>query len=158
MTSGRLSLQSPGIIEQAYQDKESLNGHTMASIKAQQLILTTPEFHATGHVTPNPTNLHPEHSLPAPTTKPYKAVVFLMLTSGCNSYNMIVWHRCSNRNELVNQYNKVHGDLKLQSSEWARIIDIPGQLTEEFTLHPEIHMVEKNTRMVTSHFISTQDC
>ena len=143
MTSGRLSSKSLAIIEQAYQDEESLNGHTMASIKAQQLILTTPEFHATGRVTPNPTDHRPEPSLPAPTTKPYKAVVFLMLTGGCDSYNMIVPHKCSNGNELVNQYNEVRGDLRLQSSERTRIIDVPGQPCEEFALHPELHTVEK---------------
>ena len=143
MTSGRLSSESLAIIEQAYVVEESLNGHDLASIKAQQLILTTPEFHTTGRVTPNPAANRTEPSIPAPSSNPYKAVVFLMLSGGCDSYNMIVPHKCHG-NDLVDQYQEERGDLRLRKSERKqRVLDVANQPCQEFGLHPELKTIEQ---------------
>ena len=92
LTAGRLGSQSKAIIAKAFDDEESAeDGLRMA----QQLILLTSEFHTTNFV--QPTN-KPRDSVkfPAPSDKPYRAVIYLMLSGGCDSYNMLSPHTCSN--------------------------------------------------------------
>ncbi|KAL7569376.1 hypothetical protein ACA910_010462 [Epithemia clementina (nom. ined.)] len=77
MTSGRLDSASREIVTLAYQDEKAATNHGRAIICAQQLILTTPEIHKTGRVTPNSKGgVNP--SIPSLTGKPYKAVVFFV--------------------------------------------------------------------------------
>ena len=141
MTSGRLNAERLQLLEQAYEATNSTEGHDRASIKVQQLILTTPEFHTTGRATPNDLN-RTEPTIPAPSTNQYKAVVFLMLKGGCDSYNMIVPHNCTGNN-LVHQYEQERGELKLTLAErQANIIDVAGQPCEQFALHPELRTIK----------------
>ncbi|KAL7569392.1 hypothetical protein ACA910_010477 [Epithemia clementina (nom. ined.)] len=142
MTSGRLSSTSRTIIQQAYEEKKATSDHAKAIIRAQQLILTTPEFHTTGRVAPI-SKARPQPSTPNPTGKPYKAVVLLMLHGGCDSFNMIVPHTCSG-STLVDQYKRERGELSLTDYERSRrAIDVNGQPCEKFALHPKLSTVQK---------------
>ncbi|KAL7569362.1 hypothetical protein ACA910_010449 [Epithemia clementina (nom. ined.)] len=141
LTSGRLSSSSRGIVTAAYQDELASTDHERAIIRAQQLILTTPEFHTTGRVKPTGAS-RAEPSIPNPTGKPYKAVVFLMMGGGCDSFNMIVPHTCSG-STLVDQYKRERGELALTDSERnSRVIDITGQPCQKFGLHPKLQTVQ----------------
>merc|ERR1712176_1650024 len=57
---------------------------------AQQLVVTSPEFHTSGAVVERNGEPRPQQPLPQPSQEPYKAVVFLMLAGGFDSYNMLV--------------------------------------------------------------------
>ncbi|KAL7563666.1 hypothetical protein ACA910_013399 [Epithemia clementina (nom. ined.)] len=143
MTSGRLSSASRALIQQEYEDKLAATAdHALATIRAQQLIFTTPEFHTTGRVTPN-SGTRPEPTTPTPTSNPYKAVVLLMLNGGCDSFNMIVPHTCTG-STLVDQYEQERGELALTATERAAmVIDMAGQPCEKFALHPQLQTVKQ---------------
>ena len=92
LTAGRLGNQSKAIIAKAFDDEQSAeDGLRMA----QQLILTTAEFHTTDFVQ---ATAKPRDGIkfPEPSTKPYRAVVYVMFEGGCDSYNMLTPHTCSN--------------------------------------------------------------
>ena len=92
LTAGRLRNEAKGIIADAFDSA----GSTEDGLRiAQQLILTTGEFHTTNIV--KSTNQPREDvSFPSPTGKPYRAVIYLMLSGGCDSFNMLTPHTCSN--------------------------------------------------------------
>ncbi len=92
LTAGRLSQESRDVIVNEF-DKA---GSAIDGLRiAQQLILTTAEFHTTNIVK---TTSQPRErvTFPKRTEKPYRAVVYLMLNGGCDSFNMLAPHTCSN--------------------------------------------------------------
>ena len=91
LTSGRLRKESRSIIQKLFQGKRSSG--TALKI-AQKLVMLSPEFHVSN--IPRKNGL--ERVPPPPPTKPcksYKAVVHLMLTGGCDSFNMLIPHTCN---------------------------------------------------------------
>lgn len=86
LTAGRLNEDSRNIISNKI--SSSMNAFDLRL--AQQLMMSTPEFHTTSYMkfTGEPRVFPPVP--PMDPTKPYKAVVFLMLEGGYDSYNMLV--------------------------------------------------------------------
>jgi len=83
-------------------------GSAEALRQAQELFLFTAEFHAT--------NLNEQRSVPraivppTPTlARPYKAVVYMYLAGGADTYNMLVPHSNCGTNDLYNQYRTIRG-------------------------------------------------
>jgi hypothetical protein len=96
LTSGRLSSTSRQVIEAAYKEKlsDSSGGAASALRLAQQLIATTPEFHTTNTVKlSGQVRSLPEQ--PQPSGTAYKAIVYVMFSGGCDSFNMLVPHTCT---------------------------------------------------------------
>ena len=62
---------------------------------AQQMILATSEFH-TANIVKTTDQPREQYSFPEPQEKPYRAVVYVMLNGGCDSYNMLAPYTCSN--------------------------------------------------------------
>ena len=92
LTAGRLSSTTKAVIVDAFDRAGSADdGLTLA----QQLIVTTSEFHTTNSVksTNKPRD---KPALHQPTGKPYKAVIYLMFSGGCDSFNMLAPYTCSN--------------------------------------------------------------
>ena len=143
MTSGRLSTANRAIVKRAYEEvMNATTQHQLATIRAQQLILTTPEFHTNGRVTPDAATNRTTPSYPSASTKPYKAVVLLMLNGGCDSFNMIVPKTC-NGSSLVEQYEQERGGLALTSNERnENVINMDGQPCQEFSLHPKLTTIK----------------
>ena len=56
---------------------------------AQQLVLSTPEYHST-NLPRTLNNARPSNAYATRHKTPYKAVIVLMLRGGCDSFNMIV--------------------------------------------------------------------
>jgi hypothetical protein len=85
LTSGRLSSESRNIIKQAFEDTLS-NGYKFseAVVNAQQLVVVSPEFHASN--IPFRTGAA-RTAIPKPpaTNIPYKSAVFLMLSGGAGT-------------------------------------------------------------------------
>ncbi len=98
LTAGRLGSKAKSIIVDAFDNAGNANdGLTVA----QQLIISSSEFHATNSVK-SLDKPRDKYVLPQPTEKPYKAVIYLMLSGGCDSFNMLVPHTC--RNGLYESY------------------------------------------------------
>ena len=91
LTAGRLSPEHRDIIRGAY-DKE-LSADDGLKI-AQQLVLTTAEFHTTNIVKSRDT-IRPSVTFPPATQKPYRAVVYMMFSGGCDSFNMLTPYQCT---------------------------------------------------------------
>ena len=91
LTAGRLGDETKAIIMKEFEGKSAEDGLR----RAQQLIVTTGEFHSTNTVKSTNT---PRESIefPEPTGKPYRAVVYVLLNGGCDSFNMLTPYTCSN--------------------------------------------------------------
>ena len=91
LTGGRLTDNSRSEIETAYNSANASGGKDKALRMAQKLIVTTPEFHATSVFKPL-SEARPEPPLPPEPTNPYKAVVYVNLDGGLDSFNTLVPH------------------------------------------------------------------
>ncbi len=92
LTAGRLSNEAKGVIIDAFDNKGSAEDGLRI---AQQLILTSSEFH-TSNIVRNTDKPRDGYTFPNPQDKPYRAVVYLMLNGGCDSFNVLTPYTCSN--------------------------------------------------------------
>jgi uncharacterized protein (DUF1501 family) len=143
LTAGRLSKQSRAIIADVVRSEQNL---TLGLIKAQQLMVFTPEFHSTNIVKATETQ-RPEPNPIQPSSKPYKAVVYILLEGGMDSFNMLAPHSCSARNAagktLLEQYYQERTDVAIANWERSRIINAVGQPCEQFVIHQDLEIVER---------------
>lgn len=99
------------------------------------LTASTPEFHATS--IPSTTGVaRPVTPAPVPATKPYKAIVNLMLVGGVDSFNMIVpIGGC--RNDIFSQYTAIRGSVALGAGALSNRITTAGQVCSSMGVHPQ---------------------
>lgn len=150
LTSGRISAENRAVIKTAYFDTlEAGKGEFEAMVNAQQLIVMTPEFHSNGlPKTTGKPRLPP--SKPEPKDEPYKAVVFLMLSGGMDSYNVLVPESCTGTNvdgqSVYDQYIEMRGVMALNKTEGEMDLTIdprnPQQPCERFAIHPELEYMK----------------
>ncbi|KAL7561162.1 hypothetical protein ACA910_011983 [Epithemia clementina (nom. ined.)] len=143
MTSGRLNNKLREIITNiVLQERDPVH----AAVQAQQLIVSTSEFHSTGTVRKRGEGRAKRPPV-VQARKPYKAVVVLMLDGGYDSYNLVVPHTCSGTNDLgltvLEQYMAERGEIALKVSERNLVIDVPGQPCEKFAIHDAMPIVQK---------------
>jgi len=149
LTAGRLSAESRQIIEDAY-IHSSDDGAGLRL--AQQLILTTAEFHTTNLVQ---RSHEPRGDTTAPSQAPivsehsdsYKAIIFLMLQGGCDSYNMLVPHsECvvdSHEKDMYQEYLDVRGNVAIPKAP-DLVIEANNslQVCRKFFLHPNLSFLK----------------
>ena len=92
LTAGRLGNEAKAIVVDAFDAAGSAED---GLIMAQQLILTTGEFHTT-NIVKSTAQVREDVAFPKSTGKPYRAVIYLMLSGGCDSFNMLTPYTCSN--------------------------------------------------------------
>ena len=92
LTAGRLSEKAKGVIIDAFDNEGSAEDGLRI---AQQLIIATSEFN-TATIVKTTDQPRGNFSFPSGKDKPYKAVVYLMLHGGCDSFNVLMPHTCSN--------------------------------------------------------------
>lgn len=105
---------------------------------AQQLIITTGEFHSTNIV--QSTEIARETAaFPEPSGKPYRAVIYIMLTGGCDSFNLLTPYTCDNG--LYESYLDVRQQVAIAKD---RLLSISAedQVCTEFGLHPELEEIQ----------------
>ena len=150
LTAGRLSDSSRARIEESYNATIAAGkGSLEAMVNVQQLIVTTPEFHTNG-LTSKTGFARSEPTLPTPTGKPYKAVVYVMLSGGYDSYNMLVPDTCSGVNaagtNIRDQYDSERGVLAFaEGAERNLTIDATGQdqPCDTFVVHDELEIIKE---------------
>lgn len=143
LTAGRLSSGSREIIKRVFSSEPN---PSLALLRAQQLIVTTPEFHGTGIVQKSgDARVRPQ--APPPSSKPYKAMVYVLLEGGADSFNMLAPHTCSATNSngatLLEQYYSERTTIAITEDERARLITATGQPCEQFVIHEELEIVER---------------
>jgi hypothetical protein len=93
LTSGRMSNVNRQAIRNLYTKVSSEN----ALSSAQQLVITSPEFHTTS-VSRNDGSPRPKAAERRKTCKRHKSVVHILLKGGCDSFNLLVPHSQCNGN------------------------------------------------------------
>jgi uncharacterized protein (DUF1501 family) len=150
LTGGRLDPHQLSVITAAYSAKYTETGDASAALKAAQLLLVvTPEFHSSA-----PNNLTTT-TRPADATKvdkaaprPYKAIIYMWLGGGMDSYNMLVpLDGCKDR-DMYAQYAEVRTDMALQKEFLLPITASmktakSGQVCDRFGLHPSFENLHR---------------
>ena len=135
LTAGRLDESNREILVNAYESA----GSAEAGLRlAQQLILTTPEFHSTNTVTKSGGS-RDAFTPPDPSGVPYKAIVFIMFAGGCDSYQLLVPHTCSAK-DMYAEYAQVREQVALPR-ESLLPISADNQVCETFGVHPRLPIV-----------------
>ena len=140
LTSGRLSVENKAVIKEAYIEK--LPDAAGALRLAQQLILTSPEFHTTNTLKLSG-DTRGQVEPPAPSGVPYKAIVYVMFAGGCDSFQMLVPHTCAAKDVYAN-YVEIRDTVAL-GKEMLLPIDATSsnQICETFGLHPRLDAVQQ---------------
>jgi hypothetical protein len=144
LTSGRLSQKNRQMIAAVYDDTIAQGkSQKEALINAQQLIVTSPEFHSTnlGQTTGQPRS---ETNPIGGSSTSYKAVVFVMLAGGYDSHNILMPKVCSGTNSdgttLDEQYTKQRGHL---ASKTGLSIDASNQPCSTFAVHDNLEVFKE---------------
>jgi len=137
LTAGRIDDDTKDIIRKAYDSTGTEEGGIRL---AQQLMLTSPEFHSTNPVKRNGFERSPKESAPK-LGGPYKAVVYLMLSGGCDSFNMLTPFKCKDGNKLFEDYKGIREQVHLPKS---RLQEIPAenQVCESFGIHEDLPILK----------------
>jgi hypothetical protein len=151
LTSGRLGDDKRNMIKLAYESSISMGKSTdEALIDAQQLIVTTPEFHSTD-LARSIGQKRAVSVVPSSTGIPYKAVVFVMLPGGYDSYNVLVPKTCTGANPsgqtVDEQYLEQRGKLALTTAAGELSLTINAtdgnQPCSSFAVHDELKIVKE---------------
>jgi uncharacterized protein (DUF1501 family) len=143
LTAGRLGRSSRKVIESVIANEANT---AMAVMKAQQLMVLTPEFHAT-NIVQQSNAVRPDPEAPKVSSKPYKAVIYVLLEGGMDSFNLLAPHTCSGVNgdgkTLLEQYYLERTTLAITADERARVIDATGQPCSQFVIHKDLEIIDR---------------
>jgi uncharacterized protein (DUF1501 family) len=143
LTAGRLGTSSRQVIANVVAAEPN---RTMAVMKAQQLIVLAPEFHST-NIARKSGATRPELESPTPSTRPYKAVVYVLLDGGMDSFNMLVPHTCDVTNgagkTVLEQYYSERTSLAVDEGERSLVINAADQPCSQFVVHPDLEVVHR---------------
>ena len=124
LTADRISPVNKALVEDAYSSFYNADGGgaDMALKVAQELMVTSPEFHTTNKVDPNINARTATPQAEKDESIPYKAIVHVNLFGGMDSMNLLVPHPdgCP---ELFADYQNNRGpDLSLTTNEMVKIL------------------------------------
>jgi hypothetical protein len=143
LTSGRLSTSSRKTVFDAIMNAADRK----TGIKtAQKLIASSSAFHATGLEQPLQTE-KPNMTVPTASGNRYKAVVYVNLAGGLDSYNILMPHSsCSGTGgkDLYLDYRTVRGMLALDNDQMLPIdATSSGQPCKIFGIHPSLTVAQQ---------------
>jgi uncharacterized protein (DUF1501 family) len=129
------------IIQNATQAELSSSGdHAKATRLAQQLIVSSPEFHSTNIVRKRANITREVPVEDAPSNEPYKAVVYLMFGGGQDSYNLLV----PKGGDMYQGYKDIRGSRALEPD---KLLDIDAtgsnQPCDTFAVNSAIPVLQK---------------
>lgn len=138
LTSGRLSSSSRNALKDIMTNASDFS----SGIKtAQKLIASSPSFHSTNLIQPL-LGEKPDVLAPIPSGKPYKAIVYVNLAGGIDSFNILMpYSKCigSTGKDLYLDYKTVRGVLALDNSTMLPInAPSSSQPCKMFGIHPRI--------------------
>ena len=158
LTSGRMGNSNRSIIKDAYSGALHAGSDADSALRvAQQLIVSSPEYHTTGTVS-NGRTKKSYGSVPTKTCKKYKAVVHLLLEGGMDSYNLLVPHsQCTpGKASSYDDYATARGSVKLELDSLLPI-DASSSLQQPckiYGLHPQMSVLQKLYNEKDASFIA----
>lgn len=141
LTGGRLTPQNREVISQRYASTLASSDSKSALKAAEELVMFTSEFHATNR---NAQRGVPR-TLPAPKPtqgRPYKAVVYVYLHGGADSYNIVVPHSGCSGIDLNAQYTTLRGANAIKK-ETLLPINASNQPCDSFGVHPSLSALKE---------------
>lgn len=159
LTAGRLEEHTKRVLTMAYNDTLVTTGsHERAMKLALEVLMATAEF---GTTSDNPQRSKPRTPMPEVPfqSRPYKALVFLYLSGGVDSFNMLVPHsNCANEsgaNDLYAEYSATRAIAKVGKNQLLTI-DASGsnQTCQTFGLHPALSFVRSQYTAGEAAFIA----
>ena len=140
LTGGRLHNNAKSLIIDAY---ESADSNLEGLQTAQKLMAAVPEFHATNVVQANSFS-RPNIDIPRPSQRRYKAVVFVNLNGGCDSFNLLVPHSGCIGRDMYNHYKGVRSGIAVPKDDLLTI-DASGsdQVCSTFGIHPDVPIIKR---------------
>ena len=144
LMAGRLANSTRLSLVKQIRDELSENGLEEAIVVAKQLLLTAPEFHTSTLIQRSGERVKTEETIQN-STKPYKAIVYIMLYGGMDSFNLVVPHsRCKDGKDKYEEYRKVRTDIALAQDDLLQINVKPGsQVCDVFGLHPSLPRLQE---------------
>lgn len=143
LTAGRLSADNRRIIGEVINEEPD---PIMKIVKAQQLMVYAPEFHSTNIARKNG-QTRPEPPVQPASTNDYKAIVYILLDGGADTFNMLAPHTCNQTNDknetLLEQYYSERKSLAITSDERSLIIDAEGQPCSQFVIHEKLPFIKQ---------------
>ena len=153
LTGGRLGHHSRDVIEHAFDASLSTVGHEPGALKiAEQLILAAPEFQLTGGnpapIDPAPLPFRARPQAGSGTPEPYKAIVYLFLAGGADSYNMLIPYDGCGASDKFAEYHTARGEIALEKDTLLPITAHvrsrnSTQACSRFGLHPGMATVQR---------------
>ncbi len=156
LTAGRLGKENKDIIEQVYTQKTidvgGSDGLEQAMFIAMQLILSTSEFHTSNQVVTksggdrDASSLESEAQSGEAATSKYKAIIYMDLNGGVDSFNMLVPMQCDGTNNFDLKYNMtvdeqyyaIRGRIALDKESLHQIDSGGDQPCSQFGLHQKL--------------------
>eukprot|EP00538_Stauroneis_constricta_P006056 CAMPEP_0119562960 /NCGR_PEP_ID=MMETSP1352-20130426/22092_1 /TAXON_ID=265584 /ORGANISM="Stauroneis constricta, Strain CCMP1120" /LENGTH=2119 /DNA_ID=CAMNT_0007611481 /DNA_START=203 /DNA_END=6559 /DNA_ORIENTATION=- len=108
---------------------------------AQQLIVSTPEFHSNNVVRSSGQPRLEEPPAP-PKTDTYKAVIYLMFAGGMDSFNMLVPKGQCDGKDMYEDYKDIRGSVALSKSDLLSI-ETTGQPCAEFGINDKFKIAQE---------------
>lgn len=155
LTAGRLTQSSRLVLEAAYDEVIQGGGSKDKALRTiQKLVVMAPEFHSTGVFQPTG-NARPEPALPEDPTYPYKALVYVNLSGGLDTFNTLVplsgcngdgEDNCCNGKHMYAEYSNVRGSVALSEGSFTNAnnpISASGQVCSLFGVHPKLPIVRQ---------------
>ena len=149
LTGGKLSKNNREIIEAAYNEALSSSGKALEALNvAQSMVAIAPEFHVTNTLVKNeaPAKLrekapvkHSSQSTATPIDD-YKAVVYVFLAGGMDSYNVLVPMECT-PSDLFSQYNSIRSNVAIGRNSLRQIAASGNQPCSTFGVHPSLSAI-----------------
>jgi len=133
LTSGRMTAVNAATIKSAV-ETVAAEDYDKAVRLAQQLTVSSPEFHGTS-IPLTTSTPRPQLPDPSPPQEPYKAVIHFMLSGGMDSYQLLVPHSGCTGTDMYAQYADIRGSIALPKSSLNQI-STTGQICSTFGLHP----------------------
>uniref|UniRef100_A0A7S1BVX8 Uncharacterized protein n=1 Tax=Corethron hystrix TaxID=216773 RepID=A0A7S1BVX8_9STRA len=141
LTNDRLNDDSKTkIIKQVKKAMKDTDDSNAGLRLAQKLIVSTPEFQSQNQMKFSGAN-RPDFEQPTPSEKEYKAIVYIFLDGGADSFNMLAPYTCSNG--LYESYQLERGSISLSKEELLEInSNNPDQPCSVFGLHPRFNQLQ----------------
>ena len=147
LTGGRLRPESRAVILEQVQAQDELGGSPAALSTLFSLMLNSIEFSVTGayHFSTGEAAV-PEPMPTPPEITDYKAIVYVYLNGGLDSFNLLMPHSGCQSNgagtPLDQQYAAIRGDVGMAKSEMLAI-DASGQPCSKFGVHEDMPFLQQ---------------
>ncbi len=143
LTAGRLSSTNKSIIKGAIENEYSYGDKTKATRIAQQLILSSPEFHSWGSTHDNSGITRKLKGYIRPPKNTYKSVVLFFMEGGADLFNLIVPKANCNKN-MYDEYKRARGRLAMSQTQ---LLDIDAsqsnQVCDTWGIHESFPLLKE---------------